>query len=161
MRRRTFLGRLRTVFLAMTAGAFNTASGASNAGPDGSTLAAVVDALVPADQDPGAVDAGIATQLSQVLESDPWARTIYVRGLRLLNELARDQYRAAFSDLPLAVRGELLQSLLFSGGPNGRQFFVRVRSDVLNRFYTSPAGREMLGYTLPNQGYIDDGGSEA
>lgn len=126
---------------------------------DRSILSAVIDALVPADQDPGAVEAGVPDQLYGQLQSNRWHRVIYHRGIELVARLAVERYGTAFAALSVDTRGDLLQSLLDGAHLGGLQFYLRVRSDVFDLFYTSQAGQSMLNYIPPGTGYPDYAGS--
>lgn len=158
MWRRAFLKRLRSLALAMLgADAAGTAS-ASDEQVNEATLTAVVDAMVPADQTPGAVGAGVVERLRERLGGDPWHRTIYQRGFELVDRQADARGSPGFAALPLAERVELLESLLTAGSPGGLQFFLRARADVFDLFYTSPVGQAALDYKPPSAGYPDYAG---
>ncbi|MGA8260155.1 MAG: gluconate 2-dehydrogenase subunit 3 family protein [Arenicellales bacterium] len=156
MRRRQFLDRLRLLPFAVFGGWIR--KGNASGVPDevsGATLQAVVDTFIPSDDDPGAVEAGVATELRERLRANRWHRIIYQRGLDLLDQIAHERHGVAFSGLTLSDRTTLLESLLTGPHAAGLQFFLRARSDVLDLFYTSPAGQRMLEYVPPANGYPD------
>ena len=156
MRRRELLARLRLLPIAVLAWMSGRARGSDiRLDINRSVLSAVVDALVPADQDPGAVEAGVPDQLYGQLQTNRWHRAIYHRGIELVARLARERYGTAFAALSVDARGDLLQSLLDRAHPEGLQFFLRARSDVFDLFYTSQAGQSMLDYVPPAAGYPD------
>lgn len=158
MWRRTFLKRLRALPLSMLGAEAAGASPTGGRDVDYDTLTAVVDTIVPADDEPGAVEAGVAAQLHERLGGDPWHRTIYQRGLALMDRQARARGSTGFATLPLTERVALLESLLAGGNSDGKQFFLRARRDVFDLFYTSPIGQASLDYEPPANGYPDYAG---
>jgi len=119
-------------------------------------LTALVDAIVPADDTPGAVAAGVHSQMRDVIARDRWQRQIYERGFEVFNTIARARDGKPFAHLDLQQRVDLLQSLLRSQKSEhaaGLQCFLNAREEVLRRFYSSPAGWNILGYQPPGRGY--------
>jgi hypothetical protein len=120
------------------------------------TLEAVADTIVPRDQDPGAVDAGVPGRILAHLATNPTARALYRMGLTLLDRLAQQAGAASFRALDASERERVLSSL--TGGPDGprevgEQFFVRARRDVLAFYWGSVAGQRVVGYRAPLSGY--------
>ena len=77
---------------------------------------------------------------------------------------SHEKYGKRYDELPLADRTELLESMLSKPSPHGLQFFLTVRQNVLDEFYTSAVGQSSLNYVPPSNGYpypsstdIDDG----
>jgi hypothetical protein len=120
------------------------------------TLEAVVDTIVPRDQDPGAVDAGVPARIIAHLATHPDALALYRNGLELVDRLARQAGARSFDALDGAARERILASL--QGGPAGPReagtvFFRRVRRDVLAFFWGSVTGHRVVGYRPPLSGY--------
>jgi len=125
---------------------------------DFTALTALVDAIVPADDLPGAVAAGIHAQMRDVIARDRWQRQIYERGFEVINAIARARNGKPFAHLDLQQRVDLLQSLVRSQKNEhaaGLQCFLNAREEVLRRFYSSPAGWNILAYQPPDKGYED------
>jgi len=137
--------------------------------------AAVVDAvaglLVPGDDRPGAREAGVARMIDRTLDAAPDRLRLYRAGVRWLDDAAADLFDAAgYLTLDDGRQKELLVLAEGAAPPRGgaanwrrvvsleaRQFFVTARDDVLDAFYSSPTGWEVLGYDGPPQwgGYPD------
>jgi len=120
------------------------------------TLEAVVDAIVPRDQDPGALDAGVPARILAHLSTHPDALKLYRAGLELVDRLAREAGASSFRVLDGAERERILSSL--AGGPDGPhgaggEFLARVRRDVLAFYWGSVVGQRVVGYHPPLSGY--------
>ncbi len=120
-------------------------------------LESVVDTVVPADEHPGAVEAGIAAQIENRLRRQTRKRELYEYGRNRLDRLGLERYGKVFSELDIERREETLISLSTEDGKQDgrrdRYFFYTVRSDVLRRYYASPAGQRAVGYRPPVNGY--------
>jgi uncharacterized protein YwbE len=120
------------------------------------TLEGVVDSIVPRDQDPGALDAGVPARILAHLSTHPEALTLYRVGLELVDRLAHEAGASSFRALDGPERERIL-SLLASGpdgsrGPGG-EFLARVRRDVLAFYWGSVVGQGIVGYHPPLSGY--------
>jgi len=120
------------------------------------TLEAVVDTIVPRDQDPGAVDAGVPGRILAHLSTNPTARALYRMGLALLDRLAQQVGAPSFRALDPSDRERVLLSL--TSGPDGPrevggQFLVRARRDVIAFYWGSVTGQRVVGYRAPLSGY--------
>lgn len=115
-------------------------------------LEAVLDTLVPADDYPGAVAAGIPDQIQALVSAEARHLRLYRRGLDVLAGRVGETGNGPFHALSLEARTAILEELARGYGP-GAAFFMRVRHDVLSRFYASPAAYAMLGYQPPLAGY--------
>jgi len=124
------------------------------------TLDAVVDAIVPRDQDPGALGAGVPARILAHLSAHPEALTLYRAGLELVDRLAQQAGASSFRALDGPERERILSSLASDPasprGPGG-EFLVRVRRDVLAFYWGSVVGHRVVGYRPPLSGYPDYG----
>jgi len=126
--------------------------------PTREILEAVVDAIVPRDQDPGALDAGVPARILAHLSTHPEALTLYQAGLELVDRLARQSGAPSFRALDGAERERILSSLL-NAPDDSREaagpFVARVRRDVLAFYWGSVVGQGVVGYRPPLSGYLD------
>ena len=121
-------------------------------------LEAVVDAIVPRDQDPGALDAGVPARILTHLSSHPEALKVYQAGLEVVDRLARQSGASSFRALDGQERERILSSL--SSAPDdfreaGGLFLARVRRDVLAFYWGSAVGQGVVGYRPPLSGYLE------
>ncbi len=122
------------------------------------TLEAVVDAIVPRDRDPGALDAGVPARIFAHLSTHPEALRLYRVGLELVDRLAHQAGASSFRALDGPERERILSSL--ASGPDsarqpGGEFLARVRRDVLAFYWASEVGQRIVGYRPPLSGYPD------
>jgi len=160
--RRLFIAVGATATAAIAAGLRHFGSGhktsAKVAGIDRRAFEALVDTIVPADDEPGALAAGVADILLERFEREPWRAGEYRHGMPRLEALARETAGNSFADLDPAQRNRVLAELLRSKDTDaaaGRILYIRARSDVLKTFYASPTGQKMLSYRPPLNGYPD------
>ena len=122
------------------------------------TLEAVADSIVPRDQDPGALDAGVPALIIAHLTTHPSALTLYRAGLGLLEGLARRAGASSFQALDGPGRERILLSLASGAGDSrglAEEFFIRVRRDVLAFYWGSVVGQGTVGYRPPVAGYSE------
>jgi hypothetical protein len=120
------------------------------------SLEAVVDTIVPRDQDPGALDAGVPARILAHLSTHPEALSLYRAGLELLDRLAQQGGASSFGGLDARGRQRVLSSLASdpdNRGERGEQFFARARRDVLAFYWGSVVGQRVVGYRPPLSGY--------
>lgn len=122
-------------------------------------LDALADTLIPADDTPGALDAGIAQLLDSSAETNPSLRHYLDALLDALDRWAGERHGQPFDALPLAVREALLGEIFTSRDEelrDARTGFMMIREDVFSTFYLSSAGHDTLGYEPPfPRGYPD------
>jgi len=159
--RRAFLGRVLWISLLWRKP--NPALAQSNVvapldRPTREILEAVVDAIVPRDQDPGALDAGVPARILAHLSTHPEALTLYKAGLEVVDRLARQSGAPSFRALEGPERERILTSLL-NAPDDSREaagpFLARVRRDVLAFYWGSVVGQGVVGYRPPLSGYLD------
>lgn len=117
-----------------------------------------MDAIVPRDQDPGALDAGVPARILAHLSTHPEALKLYQAGLELVDRLARQSGAPSFRALDGPERERILSSLLSTPEDSreaGRLFLVRVRRDVLAFYWGSVVGQGVVGYRPPLSGYLE------
>jgi len=159
--RRAFLGRVLWISLLWRKP--NPALAQSNVvapldRPTREILEAVVDAIVPRDQDPGALDAGVPARILAHLSTHPEALTLYKAGLEVVDRLARQSGAPSFRALEGPERERILTSLL-NAPDDSREaagpFLARVRRDVLAFYWGSVVAQGVVGYRPPLSGYLD------
>jgi hypothetical protein len=115
-------------------------------------LALVVDRLVPADADAGALAAGTDRYVARVLAEDGAGLGAAVAaGLRRVDELARTGHGAGFADLPPEARDAVLQHV------EGEAWFAALADLAAEGFYADPGNGgndgavswRMIGYADP------------
>ena len=129
------------------------------AGIDRQLLDAFVDTLVPKDQDPGAVEAGIPEQLLARFAEKPEQAEKAAAMLSTIERVAIKKYNESFRQLDLERREMVLRMIVRSRDSNdhpARDNIRHLRSKVVRDFYQSPVGWEMLGYTPPFPGGYPD-----
>jgi len=172
MRRRGFFAAMAAL-LAVLPGATwwwrsrgRTVSDGGQAAIDPELLCTVVDTLVPADETPGALDAGVPDRLLARLQTRDGDREEWARALSALETDAQSAYGIGFAQLDLDRRTVLLGAASGADGDSGgddapgefRQyggFLRRARRAVLLDFYVHPVGQEAVGYRPPLAGYPD------
>jgi len=118
-------------------------------------LRAVIDALVPRDEFPGALDLGIDEDVLELLRRDNRRRRLYRRGIEGLSVEARQRYHKPFHELPEAKSIDLMEEKS-RGYDSTAAFLAWARSDVFRAYYTSPEAFAMLNYRPPKYGYLHD-----
>lgn len=107
---------------------------------------AIAEQIIPADQDPGAKDAGVVSyidrQLASVFDEHQQA---YRRGVAGVQQISNIMFRGDFESLPWARQTEVLRALERGEAPgsiwqteSARSFFELVRDHTMQGFYGSP-----------------------
>jgi hypothetical protein len=128
---------------------------------DRAVLVAVADTIVPDDEDPGAVRAGVPEAIQRYVHRTPWMAKHYARGVEALDKVARQDAGSGFAQLDLAARTRLFAELLDRANPGrvratARGFVLLARRDVIRFFYASAGGQAMLDYRPPRLGYLEE-----
>lgn len=126
---------------------------------DRQLLDAFVDTLVPKDQDPGAVEAGIPEQLLARFAEKPEQAEKAAAMLSTIERVANKKFSKSFRQLDLERREKVLRMIVRSRDSSdhpARDNIRRLRSEVVRDFYQSPVGWAMLGYAPPFPGGYPD-----
>jgi hypothetical protein len=153
--RRDFFARIAALFGGM--GLAGCGRGKENI--DAASLDALLDTLIPADDDPGAVAAGVPEAALARMEIDIVSRNRYRRLLAWTGEQSMDLHQRPFAELSLRQRDRILKGLYRSDGDALRQLRIDlqvVRRDTFLSFYSSPAARRVIGYHPPIEGGYPD-----
>lgn len=126
---------------------------------DTDTFEAMLDTVIPADEDPGALEAGVPAAIVKRIENDPVSAKRYRRLLEWVSGRARQAHRRRFAALSLQQRDYLLKELYHSRGSGLAQ--VRIDLSVVveqcfHEFYSSPAAEKVIGYHPPIEGGYPD-----
>jgi hypothetical protein len=132
------------------------------------TLRAVVDRIIPADDFPGAWEAGFPVFLERLLESEPQLLPIYEAGLPALEDESSKHYNSDFADLDVSSQDALLARLvrgdvLTSWPVPPPLFFETLVRHVSESFYADPGNGgnrdcvswRMAGYLPREEGEIE------
>lgn len=111
----------------------------------------VSDLILPADDSPGAHDAGVAEFIDFMVAHDDELQYPFRTGLAWLNAFAFEKEGKNFSQLSLEQHEALLRKLAFRSqqAPTevpGQEFFALIRKYTVLGYYTSRIGLEALDY---------------
>lgn len=126
---------------------------------------AVCEQIIPADQDPGAREAGVVHFIDKQL-GGPYARFLekYRKGLQCLQQTSQAMHQKPFEALPWPDQTKILQALESGkvpkeiwSSPSSKEFFGLVRDHTMQGFYGSPrhggnrnyASYRMMGLEYP------------
>jgi gluconate 2-dehydrogenase gamma chain len=125
----------------------------------------ISEQIIPADQDPGALDAGVTNFIDRQLVG-PYVRhqEAYRAGLRGTEETSQEMYGRSFEELDWESQTEVLRALESGKAPgktweesSSASFFSLLRDHTMQGFYGSPrhggnrnyASFRMLGISFP------------
>ena len=126
-----------------------------------STLEAVTGRIIPADRDPGALEAGVVDYIENALAGyDAEHALLYVDGIKELDRLAREKFSAeAFVQLGADQQDQIVALLDERRSP----FFSHLLEHTMQGFYGDPrhggnrnrVGWKMIGFPGPShpEGY--------
>ncbi len=100
----------------------------------------LTDLIIPADETPGAHDAGVAEFVDFMAANEKELQTRFRAGLQHLDEIAASGFGKPFIGLPHSQQVRLLQGIVSS------EFFRLIREYTVMGFYTSRIGLEQLQY---------------
>jgi hypothetical protein len=107
------------------------------------------DIIIPADDTPGAHEAGVAEFIDFMVSHDPSVQYKFRTGLTWLNAHAEELYGKRFAQLAPEQQVAMLEPLAFkakyrAGEEDGREFFSLIREYTVNGYYTSEIGFKQL-----------------
>jgi hypothetical protein len=111
----------------------------------------LTDLIIPADDTPGARDAGVAEFVDLMVSRDPELQRDFEAGLRWLDTRSQETWGQAFVMLNPDQQTTLLESLAYrkkfrAGDQPGRKFLDLVREYTVMGFYTSEIGLKELDF---------------
>ena len=132
---------------------------------EGQTVAAICERLIPAEQDPGAMDAGVVNFIDlQLMGPYKRYRASYRQGIKGIEEASLRMFGHRFTELSPEKKDEVLKQIE-AGGATGeawkdlssRDFFSLILSHTMQGYYGDPRhggnrGRvswQMLGLPYP------------
>ncbi len=109
----------------------------------------LTDIIIPADDTPGAREAGVAEFIDFMVSHDPAVQYKFRTGLTWLNAHAERTSGKPFSKLTAEQQVALLEPLAFKakarvGDEDGRAFFKLIREYTVMGYYTSEIGFKQL-----------------
>jgi gluconate 2-dehydrogenase gamma chain len=132
---------------------------------EGQTVAAICERIIPADQDPGAMEAGVVNFIDlQLMGPYKRYRPAYRQGIRGVEQTSLEMFGHRFTELNSERQDEILKQLEGGGaageawkGLSSKDFFSLIVSHTMQGFYGDPRhggnrGRvswEMLGLPYP------------
>lgn len=132
---------------------------------EAAVIEACAEQIIPADQDPGARDAGVIFYIDKQL-SRKFKKNLptYQRAVISLDQMCQSLHKKNFIDLDFATQTQIMQALESNKVPaniwkdvSARDFFNLVREHTMQGFYGSPrhggnkdyASYRMLGLDYP------------
>jgi hypothetical protein len=110
-------------------------------------LKALVDALIPEDQTPGALRLGVADIIISNTTTDSRYRTTVKAGSRWLDKMAKRQGASHFSELDGEHRDLVIgKALAASTDSLERIFMETMRAEAFEYYYSHPASWTQLAY---------------
>jgi hypothetical protein len=160
--RRVFIGKLAGLISAIglvSLPACSRDEEGSSSAADRKLLNAFVDTIVPKDQDAGAVEAGVPEKLLVRFSKKPEAEKKVQMMLKVIDELARARFQAAFAQSTLKQREMLVDTISKSRDKNhkvARTTILRMRGWIIKAYYSSTTAWEMLAFSAPYPGGYPD-----
>ncbi len=116
-----------------------------------------LDALIPADESPGALDFGVDLHILRKADRNPHYRRQIHRGIRALDDAALSREGRRFSEVDPAERDDVIQQISESTDQRVRLFFNRTRQLAFAHYYSDPRSWPQLCYPGPPQpsGFMD------
>ena len=119
-----------------------------------STLAALIDTLLPTDDTPGALELGVEKAVFEALQADPHLTDLARAGLQWFEAAAS----GPFAQLPLAARSELVARAAGTDRTKVERAFVdQLRHLTIGFYLAHPESLRGLAYAGPPMpaGYAD------
>jgi len=114
------------------------------------TVVALSDLLIPADDTPGAREAGCAEFTDFIVSHDTDTQPRFRQGLAWLEAHTQKLHKKSFTDLDQARQIEILKDLAYKDRfkaeeKDGQEFFKLMRNYTVMGYYTSRPGMVALG----------------
>lgn len=115
------------------------------------TLHAVVNCIIPPDEDPGGWEAGVGEYLTRQFERDlKGLLPMYALGLDALDAESQAVYRLDFDQLPTLMKDELLSRIEIGAvvalwAVNPATFFATVVAHCAEGYYADPGNGGNIG----------------
>ncbi len=131
---------------------------------EGETVSAISEQIIPTDEDPGAIFAGVPNFIDKQLVG-PYKRyqQAYREGLAGVDEASRTMYGARFAALKWDDQTEVLKALESGrikgpawGSQTAASFFTLIRDHSMQGYYGSPrhgGNRDYLSYRMMKLDY--------
>lgn len=144
-------------------------------------VATIADLIIPSDEDPGAIEAGVIEYIDKLVFSSKKKQVTYTRSLKWLDEFSKQEYGSGNGFLGLDIKNQVkllkliyetatmrkryvtnsLERLdrkvdkiwddIFGVGEVGSRFIREIREDVFYGFYSNPLIWKIVGYFGPPQ----------
>lgn len=115
-------------------------------------MQAYVDALIPADETPGALELGVHLRFQEQVKDMWYYEEIIREGAAWLDKQAQTRWSRRFHELDGMRRDELVYSLEKSDRRSiHHKFFRRTRKDVFRLYYSDSRGWPGISYAGPPQ----------
>ena len=117
-----------------------------------STLAILIDLILPADEVSGsASEAGVLDFIQFIVKDMKYHQMPLRSGLAWLDRESDNRYEKKFAELSTEQHKNILDDIAYPGKTKpehlpGEKFFTRIRNLTMTGFYTSRMGIEDLGY---------------
>ena len=119
------------------------------------TLDAIVDVYVPADEDPGAIQAGVPAALMERIDKNDGLKQQVLALIASVERAAWRRHKQPFYRLSLEQRTGIIDTIRNNRHNEDKVARLAVgvlHGQVIDLFYTSPQAWAMLGYTAPYPG---------
>jgi gluconate 2-dehydrogenase gamma chain len=115
------------------------------------TLDQLTEMIIPADEHPGAREAGVSEFIDFMAANDPTIQQRFRSGLRWLDECAQKTNGSSFAKLSAEQQEKLLATLAYrehyqAGQEDGQKFFKLIRRYTVMGYYTTRIGFEALDF---------------
>lgn len=127
-------------------------------------LGAICEQIIPTDEYPGAIDAGVLNYIDrQIYIRFPELKELYHKGIQSINSYCTDAYHKEFIELPWDEQTSVLQAMEKGELPeehwigiSQRNFFQTVRRNTMQGFYGAPhhgGNKDYISYRMMNLSY--------
>ncbi len=126
--------------------------------PQGKSLAAMVDRIIPKTDTPSAKEAGVHQFIDLILKDCTEAEDAkkFAAGIDALEQKCQEKYQKGFIDLEVAQQDEFLntENEALKGVEGEPPFFLTLKRSTIQGYYTSEIGAQTLTY-VPVPGSYD------